>query len=562
MEHWDVTAFVRAPLEETVYLRQPEGWIPSEKEGYVFKLKKALYGLKQAARAWQIHLRKIMVSVGGVVNPKDDAIFIFREGEGWCFVGTHVDDIFPVFNKQGRKIRDKLWKALTNSLEIKNLGQITWALSTSITRTREGISVSQENFTRALLREANMDGKGVNTPAPESGPEAMITEADLLVSEQEKKELSKLPFLQMIGSFWWLAQITRPDILYATHRIAKHQNKPCKKLWGWIQRVLKYLVRFPDTPLFLPTFSPSIPVLQAYVDAAFNTEEGSKSRTGWVYLFLGAPVAWSSEVTTRIVSSSTEAECRGVIQLGKENVWMREFVDTFQLFPDLEPTIVYEDNSSTIFLSTKPSGKLSKHFGLDWDMAREMIERGEMKLVHVPTDNQWADIFTKSLPNTKFGKFRDLILGGGKTDKTETTQMAIVILSARSSGDEMSSLTDTVSEEDVAAQYDGPNGPRDLERELSYVEAPACVRKTAKAMKLELLGQILEDLRRLDNQAYYVKLVSVTRRHKLVTVAHLPTCSRVANAFGTYVKYQEVKAADRREKCDICKAAAGLRRWK
>ena len=40
----------------------------------------------------------------------------------------------------------------------------------------------------------------------------------------------KQEFQSDIGAFWWLAQISRPDIFYAVHRCAKLVNKPNKRL--------------------------------------------------------------------------------------------------------------------------------------------------------------------------------------------------------------------------------------------------------------------------------------------------------------------------------------------
>lgn len=43
------TAFLNGDLQEDIYMVQPSGFIESEKENMVCKLKKSIYGLKQAS---------------------------------------------------------------------------------------------------------------------------------------------------------------------------------------------------------------------------------------------------------------------------------------------------------------------------------------------------------------------------------------------------------------------------------------------------------------------------------------------------------------------------------
>nr|GFA80198.1 retrovirus-related Pol polyprotein from transposon TNT 1-94 [Tanacetum cinerariifolium] len=57
------TTFLYGPLEEEVYVNQPDGVVPYHPDK-VYRLKKALYGLKQAPRAWYDELSKFLLSKG------------------------------------------------------------------------------------------------------------------------------------------------------------------------------------------------------------------------------------------------------------------------------------------------------------------------------------------------------------------------------------------------------------------------------------------------------------------------------------------------------------------
>ena len=58
------TAFLNGSLEETIYMKQPEGFIKEGQEHLVCKLKRSIYGLKQASRDWNIHFDQAVQSYG------------------------------------------------------------------------------------------------------------------------------------------------------------------------------------------------------------------------------------------------------------------------------------------------------------------------------------------------------------------------------------------------------------------------------------------------------------------------------------------------------------------
>ena len=123
MEHWDV----KMALE--LFMHQPEGWERKEKTEFVCKLKKSLYGLKQAARNWGRFLRDIICDSFLFFSLfSDPCVFLAKKENNFCFVCTHVDDIFVLFSPASRDFRDGLWSRLQKHVEIENLGEVSWAL--------------------------------------------------------------------------------------------------------------------------------------------------------------------------------------------------------------------------------------------------------------------------------------------------------------------------------------------------------------------------------------------------------------------------------------------------
>ncbi|GAA0177838.1 hypothetical protein LIER_42155 [Lithospermum erythrorhizon] len=108
-----------------------------------------------------------------------------------------------------------------------------------------------------------------------------------------------------------------------------------------------------------------------------------------------------------ISRSSAEAKYRGVAIVVSEACWLRNLL--LELHHPLKTaTIVYCDNVSVIYLSENHvQHQRTKHVELDIHFLREKLALGHVRVLHVPSKYQIADIFTKGIPLILFIDFRD-----------------------------------------------------------------------------------------------------------------------------------------------------------
>jgi hypothetical protein len=84
------TAFLNAPLDEEVYMRQPDGFAHDPSQ--VCRLLRALYGLRQAPRAWHQTLRGTLLAHGFTPAESDPSMFILRSSDEVTLALVYVDD--------------------------------------------------------------------------------------------------------------------------------------------------------------------------------------------------------------------------------------------------------------------------------------------------------------------------------------------------------------------------------------------------------------------------------------------------------------------------------------
>jgi hypothetical protein len=77
-----------------------------------------------------------------------------------------------------------------------------------------------------------------------------------------------------------------------------------------------------------------------------------------------------------------------------EACWLRQLLAELRNLL-AKSTLVYCDNISVVYLSTKPvQHQRTKHVEINLHFVHDRVAIGDVRVLHVPTTSQFADIFT------------------------------------------------------------------------------------------------------------------------------------------------------------------------
>ncbi|GKA11211.1 ribonuclease H-like domain-containing protein [Tanacetum coccineum] len=96
----------------------------------------------------------------------------------------------------------------------------------------------------------------------------------------------------------------------------------------------------------------------------------------------------------------------GVANVVAETAWLQNLLR--ELDTSLVTAIlVYYDNVSAVYLSTiSVQHQRTKHIEIDIHFVRDMVAMGYVRVIHVFSRYEYANIFTKGLPSALFQEFR------------------------------------------------------------------------------------------------------------------------------------------------------------
>ncbi|XP_059217634.1 uncharacterized protein LOC131994774 [Stomoxys calcitrans] len=200
---------------------------------------------------------------------------------------------------------------------MKDLGEVSTILGMQITRNRDNIKIDQSKYINDVLYRFEM-----NECNPISTP--IDTNQKLSVSmcpknENERREMSKVPYMQAIGSLLYAAQVSRPDITYAVNILSRFSTNPGRAHWEAVKRVMRYLKGTATVGLEYK-FDVEISIVR-YCDAdwAGNTDD-RQSTTGYIFIYQSAAISWLTKKQKTVALSSTEAEFMSLTAAMQESV--------------------------------------------------------------------------------------------------------------------------------------------------------------------------------------------------------------------------------------------------
>jgi hypothetical protein len=408
-------AYPQAPIEMDMYMELPDGFLLKEgnRKDHVLKLLVNLYRQKQAGRVWKSKNSSKSTSKQSQIDDcifyRGDIIFIIYVDSG-IFLSSSDEQLSGIITKM-RNL----------DLDIKDQGHPADYVGVNIKRMKDGsIGLSQRALIDTIIQDADLQHSKVKAVL------AKVNEH--LHAHLDKAHFSlNFNYQSMIGKLNYLAQTTRPDIMYATHQLTKYSSHPREPHGDAALYLVRYLKKTRDIGLrFTPDPDEGF---ECYCDADFSglwnkqfarhDPSSLKSRSGWVVFYAGCPIIWASRLHIQVALSTTEAEYIAMSQS------LRDVLPIMFLIQEMKekgfqvvcthPYVyckVFEDNPGALELARLPKmHPRTKHINVCYHHFREHVQNGLIKIFPVGTKDQTADILTKALPQNNFQRHRRHMCG-------------------------------------------------------------------------------------------------------------------------------------------------------
>ncbi|CAI7841709.1 unnamed protein product [Closterium sp. NIES-54] len=381
-------------------VKRPPGSPPAFKARYIargfstqWSFRRPVYGLRQAPREWHNKLRTTLAALGFAPSTADPSLLLRTDTSMLPFyVLVYVDDL--VFATADTEALSLVNSELQKRHTCTDLGELRSYLGLQITRdrARRTITRTQSQMVHQVLQRFCFQ---FSSPQPTP----LSTSHSLSAPPSDESVEPSGPCPELVGCLMYLMTCTRPDLAYPLSLLARYvaPGRHRKVHWDAAKRVLRYLCSTSGMGLVLGGRGPV--VLTGHADASW-VDDSATQRTSQGYTFsLGSgSVSWRSTRSSSVLSSSCEAEIYGGALAAQELRWLTYLLTDLGEQPR-SPLVLYVDNKVVIALCQEHRLEhRTKHIALRYFLARELQQRGQLRLAYVATQANTADVFTKALP--------------------------------------------------------------------------------------------------------------------------------------------------------------------
>ena len=335
-----------------------------------------------------------MENHGFAVAQFDPCVMVRNDGS--FFISIYVDDL-TLFGPAEEM--PKVKKILTDEFKTTDMGDLCWLLGVKISFDSENMVLSQHQYIQDVLNRFGMQNLSQKVLTP------------IVSTLQHTKEGDKLTdikvYQQIIGSVMYLAVLTRPDCTFAVNHLSQFLSRPNIVHLTAAKHLLRYLASTSNLSLKFPLNQPL--QLVGYSDSSYaNDPTSRKSYSAYVFTLAGCTVSWKTKLQKVTATSSTESEYIALSMAAKQAVWLQRALKEL-LGEDIESIVKIDSKSDLDLAKNHMISDKSKHIKVRYHYIRELVEEGELKVVHTPGKENLADIGTKALKKTDLVQLRQLV---------------------------------------------------------------------------------------------------------------------------------------------------------
>ena len=410
----------KIPKEQLIAVRYPEGFRRYNEAGEELFgiLRKNLYGAPQAGRLWEKERNAVIMELFNKDGwkckrcVKEPCLFVItKDGKRtWMLVWTDDCDLVGESDdhlQQIHKIINDKWecKLVDPAYMLGIRREVTTAadgnMTVELTMTAF-IDAMTESFKQYVLRKA------VNTPVPDG----FFIWRDAATPEAESKRVLDRGYQRLFGMLLWAARGTFTECLQGCSLLGRVMSAPTEEAWSAACHMLTYMQQHKTHGIRYSTDGNSAPICMT--DSSNKPDPtDSKCQYGYCHLWQGAVIIAVSKKLAHVGLSAAHNEYMAAHWANRATMWLRDLLCEMGLEDVVsKPTDTYGDNKAANLLCEEDIVTCGNQFmQVPYHFNKEAVQQGVVTMHYVPTADNIADLFTKSVSRQVLERLLPLLLG-------------------------------------------------------------------------------------------------------------------------------------------------------